>query len=146
MHESNSHAAFSHAAGNALDRVVANVPYTEEARKICFQQKWGTISCPTWPVAHLATRADIAVFALELRWQPMGYCIGSDHDKHRICSPADDRLIPFPGIYCFQTLRAVCGDHLSFRLHPNASHENKLIDQVLRHTALQIVAADQHGL
>ena len=39
MHESNGHAAFSHAAGNTLDRGVANVAYTEEAGEICFQQK-----------------------------------------------------------------------------------------------------------
>ena len=84
MYESYGHAAFSNAAGNALDRVVANVTYTEEARKICFQQKWSTICRPTWLVAHLAPRADIAVFALELRWQPMGYCIGADHDKQCI--------------------------------------------------------------
>src|SRR5580692_12311264 len=101
MHESNGHAAFSYAAGNALDRVVANVTYTEEARKICFQQKWGTICHPTWLVAHLAPRADIAVFALELRWQPIGNCIGTDHDKQSICSPPDDRLPRFPGFYCF---------------------------------------------
>src|SRR6202030_70440 len=145
MHESNGHAAFSYAAGNALDRVVANVTYTEEARKICFQQKWSTICHPTWLVAHLAPRADIAVFALELRWQPMGYCIGADHDKQCICSPPDDRLPRFPGFYCFQVIRAVCRDHLSFRLHPNARRESSLIDQVLRHAALQIFAATQHG-
>ncbi len=45
MHESNGHTAFSYAAGNALDRVEANVTNTEEAQKICFQQKWSTI-CP----------------------------------------------------------------------------------------------------
>src|ERR1700686_2259294 len=132
MHESNGHAAFSYAAGNALDRVVANVTYTEEARKTCFQQKWVAFYRPTWLVAHLASRADIAVFALELRWQPIGHCIGADHDKQCICSPADDRLPLFPGVYRFQTLRAVCRDNLSLRLHPNAGHESNLIDQVLR--------------
>src|ERR1700758_2297535 len=145
MHESNGHAAFSYAAGYALDRVVSNITYTEKARKICFQQKWGTICCPTWLVAHLASSSDIAVFPLELRWQPIGHCIGADHDKQCICSPADDRLPRFPGFYCFQAIRAFCRDHLSFRLHPNAWHESNLIDQVLRHAALQIFAADQHG-
>jgi len=91
MHERNGHAAFSYAAGNALDRVVANVSYAKEARKICFQQKWSTICRPTRPVAHLASRADVAVFTLELRWQPICYCIGADHDKQCICIPMDDR-------------------------------------------------------
>ena len=100
-----------------LDRVVANVTYTEEARKICFQQKWSTICRPTRLVAHLAPRADIAVFALELRWQPIGYCIGADHDKQSICSPPDDGLSRFPSFYCFQAIRAIRRDHLSFRLH-----------------------------
>jgi hypothetical protein len=27
------------------------------------------------------SQADIAVFALELSWQPTGYCIGADHDN-----------------------------------------------------------------
>src|ERR1700722_3482590 len=142
MHESNGHTAFPYAAGNALDRVVAYVTYTEEARKICFQQKWSTICCPTMLVPQFASRADIAVFTLELRWQPMGYGIGSDHDKQCICSPADQRLPFFPGLYFFQTLRAVCRDHLSFRLHPNAGRESNLIDQVLRHAALQSFAAE----
>jgi hypothetical protein len=31
MHESNGHAAFSHTAGNSLDRVVTNVAYAEKA-------------------------------------------------------------------------------------------------------------------
>src|SRR3984957_5511075 len=106
MHESNGHAAFSNAAGNALDRVVANVTYTEEARKICFQQKWSTICRPTWLVAYLAPRADIAVFALELSWQPMACCIGTDHDKQCICSLSDDGLPLFPRVDCFQTIRA----------------------------------------
>src|SRR5579863_5472036 len=136
MHESNGHAALSHAARNTFDRVVANVAYTEEARKICFQQKWSTICRPTWLVAHFASCTDIAVFTLELRWQPIGYCIGADHDKQCICRPADDRLPLFPGVYCFQTIRAVCRDHLSFRLNPNARHQSNLIDQVLRHAAL----------
>src|ERR1700686_5356313 len=104
MHKSNGHAAFSYATGNALDRVVANVTYTEEARKICFQQKRGTICCPTWLVAHLASRADITVLALELRRQPIGFCFGADHDKQCICSPAGDRLRRFPGFYCLQTI------------------------------------------
>src|ERR1700680_4815793 len=95
MHESKGHAAFSYAARSALDRVVANVTYTEEARKICIQQKWSTICRPTWLVAHLASRSDIAVFPLELRWQPIGHCIGPDHDKQAIRSPPDDPLPPF---------------------------------------------------
>src|ERR1700723_332069 len=130
MHESNGHAAFSYAAGNALDRVEANVTNTEKARKICFQQKWGAICRPTWPVAHLASRADIAVLALELRWQPVGYCIGADHDKQCIRIPADDRLPLFPGVNCFQTIGAVRRDHLSFRLHPYARQQSNLIDQI----------------
>src|SRR5580692_10511852 len=137
MYEGYSHAAFSNAARNALDRVVANVANTEEARKICFQQKWAAISRPTWPVAHLASRADVAVLALELRWQPVGYCIGADHDKQCIRSPADDRLPFFPGVNCFQTIRAVRRNHLSFRLHPYARHQSNLIDQILRHADLQ---------
>src|ERR1700730_10261239 len=145
MDESDGHAAFSYAAGNTLDRVIANVTYTEEARKICFQQKWGTICHPTWRAAPLAPREDIGVFALELRWQPMGYCIGADHDKQCICSPPDDGMPSFPGFYYIQAIRAVCRDHLSFRLHPNARHESNLIYQVLRHAELQIFAADQHG-
>jgi hypothetical protein len=28
---------------------------------------------------------------LELRWQPICYCIGADHDKQCICIPMDDR-------------------------------------------------------
>ena len=95
MYESNGHAAFSYAARNAFDRVVANIAYTEEARKICFQQKWSTICRPTWLVAHLAPRADTAVFALELSRHPMGYGIGADHDKQRICSPANNRASRF---------------------------------------------------
>src|ERR1700736_5744711 len=75
----------------------------------------------------------------------MGYYIGADHDKQSICSPPDDRLPRFPGFYCFQAIRAVCRDHLSFRLHPNARHESNLIDEVLRHAELQIFAADQQG-
>ena len=91
MDVSDGHAAFSNAARNAFDRVVTNVAYTEEAGKICFEQKRATICRPTWLVAQLAPRADIAVFALKLSWQPMGYCIGADHDKQCICSPPDDR-------------------------------------------------------
>src|ERR1700674_1637244 len=124
MHESNGHAAFSYAAGNALDRVVANVTYTEEAGKICFQQKWSTICRPTWLVAHLAPRADISVFALELSGLPIGYRLGADHDKQRICSLSDDGLPPFPSAYCFQAIRSVRRDRLSFRLSPNARHES----------------------
>ena len=57
MHESNGHATFSYAAGNALDRVVANVTCTEEARKICFQQKWGTICAqPGWAITSRPVR------------------------------------------------------------------------------------------
>ncbi len=78
MHESDGHAAFSYAARNAFDRVAANVAYAEETGKICFQREWSTICRPTWLVAHLAPRADIAVVALKLSWQPMGYCIGAD--------------------------------------------------------------------
>jgi hypothetical protein len=63
MHESDGHAAFSYAAGNALARVVANVTYTEEARKISLQQKWGAIRCPTRLVARLASCAYIRVHA-----------------------------------------------------------------------------------
>src|SRR5580704_14622649 len=107
MYESNGHAAFSYAARNALDRVVANVSYTEEARKICFQQKWSTICRPTSLIAHLAPRADMAVFALELSWQPMGYCIGADHDKQCIGSPANNRASGFLGFDGFQAIRAV---------------------------------------
>ena len=68
MHESNGHTAFPHTAGDALDRVVAYVTCTEEARKTCFQQKWSSICRPTMLVPQFASRADIAVFTLELRW------------------------------------------------------------------------------
>jgi hypothetical protein len=54
--------------------------------KICFQQKWSAICRPTSLIAHLAPRADMAVLALELSWQPMGYRIGADHDKKCICA------------------------------------------------------------
>ena len=100
MHESNGHTAFSYAAGNALDRVVANVTNAEEAREDLFLAEMEHGLPPTWLVANLAARPDIAVFALELRWQPMGYCIGADHDKQCICRPPDDRLPGFPGFYC----------------------------------------------
>jgi hypothetical protein len=107
VHEGDCHAAFSHAAGNTLDRGVANVAYTEEAGEICFQQKWSTTCRPTWLVAHLAPRADIAVFALKLSRQPMGYCIGADHDKQRICRPANNRASRILGFDGFQfTTRA----------------------------------------
>src|SRR5579859_2917339 len=145
MHESNGHATFSYAAGNAFDGVVANVAYAEKAGQVRFQQKWGTGSCPIRLVAYLAPRADVAVFALELRRQPIGDRIGADHDKERIRIASEGRLPRFPGFYCFQTIRTVSRDHLSFRLHPNARHESNLIDQVLRHAALEIFAADQHG-
>ena len=54
MHEGDRHAAFAHAAGNALDGVVANVADTENARKIGFQQKRGATCCPTSKVGNLA--------------------------------------------------------------------------------------------
>src|SRR3984957_11582510 len=113
MHESNGNAAFSNAAGNALDRVVANVTYTEKARKICFQQKWSTICRPTWLVAHLSPRADITVFASELSRQPMGHCIGADHDKQCVCNPANNTASRFPSFDSIQAIRAVCRDHLN---------------------------------
>lgn len=71
-------------------------------------------SAPGSPVRSLTSRPfERSRFRLEPTRQPMGHCIGADHDKQRICSPADDRLPLFAGVYGFQTIPPLCRDNLS---------------------------------
>ena len=77
MHEGDRHAAFSHAAGNTLDGVIADIANAENARKIGFQQKRGAICCPTSKIGNLKPGANVAALSEELRRQLVGCCVGT---------------------------------------------------------------------